>query len=103
MDFDLVVSNARIVKPTGVTQGWIGVSGGVIAAMGTGQAPPAGEVIDAGGKPVEEGAAAGSVPEQDRMVQEYYELRGLAEDGRPLAARLQEADLPELAAKLYPG
>ncbi|MDP3178316.1 MAG: aldehyde ferredoxin oxidoreductase C-terminal domain-containing protein, partial [Spirochaetaceae bacterium] len=34
-------------------------------------------------KPYAEGAAAGSVPDQDRMRREYYELRGLSPDGRP--------------------
>lgn len=42
-------------------------------------------------KPYAEGAAAGSVPDQDLMRREYYAERGLAPDGRPEPATLDAA------------
>jgi aldehyde:ferredoxin oxidoreductase len=41
--------------------------------------------------PLKEGAAAGSVPDQDLMRSEYYAARGLEPDGRPSKASLDAA------------
>ena len=51
--------------------------------------------------PTKEGAAAGSVPNMELMLKEYYSLRGLDSKGRPSKAKLNSLGLAELAAKLY--
>ncbi|MBI3071588.1 MAG: aldehyde ferredoxin oxidoreductase family protein [Deltaproteobacteria bacterium] len=43
--------------------------------------------------PVSDGAAAGSVPDMDLMLREYYELRGINADGRPSRAALTKLGL----------
>jgi len=43
--------------------------------------------------PVKEGAAAGSVPDIEKMLSEYYELRGLDSDGVPKREALEKAGL----------
>jgi aldehyde:ferredoxin oxidoreductase len=48
-----------------------------------------------------EGAAAGSVPDMKLLRDEYYALRGLNDNGIPKEEKLQELDLPELINKLY--
>ncbi|MDI7267376.1 MAG: aldehyde ferredoxin oxidoreductase family protein [Myxococcota bacterium] len=53
-------------------------------------------------KPYSEGAAAGSVPDQDLMRREYYAERGLEPDGRPSRAALDAAGgLDEIKRRLY--
>lgn len=48
MPFDVVVKSDRLVLPTGVTQGWLGVEGGTIAAIGKdADAPPAERTVEA--------------------------------------------------------
>jgi aldehyde:ferredoxin oxidoreductase len=37
------------------------------------------------------------------MLREYYEARGLSEDGRPLQAVLEQAGLAEVGAALHRG
>lgn len=52
-------------------------------------------------KPLEEGGAVGSVPEIDRMLKEYYELRGIDSNGWPRKDVLEGAGLKDLAQKLH--
>jgi aldehyde:ferredoxin oxidoreductase len=47
-----------------------------------------------------EGGAAGSVPDLELMLKEYYPLRGLDSNGRPTKEKLASLGLPDLAAKL---
>jgi aldehyde:ferredoxin oxidoreductase len=51
--------------------------------------------------PLPDGAAAGLVPDEARMLREYYAVRGLDEAGRPLLAVLQQAGLAEVGAALH--
>jgi len=51
--------------------------------------------------PLNEGAAAGSVPNVEKLLREYYEIRGLDGDGRPKKEVLIKAGLDELAKKLH--
>ncbi|MCX5848995.1 MAG: aldehyde ferredoxin oxidoreductase family protein [Deltaproteobacteria bacterium] len=51
--------------------------------------------------PLEEGGACGSVPEIDRMLKEYYNLRGLDSNGLPRRDVLERAGLNDLAKKLH--
>jgi aldehyde:ferredoxin oxidoreductase len=50
---------------------------------------------------LEEGGAAGSVPDSDLLLAEYYSFRGLDERGVPLADKLVELGLDELKERLY--
>lgn len=50
--------------------------------------------------PFQEGAAAGSLPDMELMLREYYPLRGLNADGRPLRERLEKLGLSALASRL---
>jgi Aldehyde:ferredoxin oxidoreductase len=52
-------------------------------------------------KPLDEGGASGSVPEIDRMLKEYYELRGIDANGFPTRDVLEKAGLGDLAEKLH--
>ncbi len=47
-----------------------------------------------------EGGAAGSVPDLARMLKEYYPLRGLDANGRPLKQKLNNLGLSDLADRL---
>ncbi len=49
-----------------------------------------------------EGAAAGSVPDMKRLRDEYYAIRGLNPQGIVREEKLLELGLPELRDKLYP-
>lgn len=51
--------------------------------------------------PLKEGAAAGSVPDVEKLRREYYEIRGLDRDGKPKREVLIKAGLEGLAEKLY--
>lgn len=51
--------------------------------------------------PMEKGPTQGSVPNMDMMLKEFYELRGLNDDGVPKREVLKEIGLPELAGLLY--
>ena len=51
--------------------------------------------------PFTEGGAAGSLPDMEKMLKEYYPLRGLDAQGRPLKEKLEALGLAELATKLY--
>jgi len=51
--------------------------------------------------PTTEGGAEGSVPEIERMVEEYYTLRGLDPEGRPTRETLERAGLAEVASRLH--
>jgi aldehyde:ferredoxin oxidoreductase len=51
--------------------------------------------------PHTEGAAAGSVPNVELMLKEYYKGRGLDANGRPLKEKLVSLGLSDLANKLY--
>jgi aldehyde:ferredoxin oxidoreductase len=51
--------------------------------------------------PLSEGAGAGSVPDVQRLKQEYYTLRGLDERGFPREEKLRELGLDELRLRLY--
>ena len=53
--------------------------------------------------PLPDGAAAGLVPDEDLMLREYYEVRGLDEAGRPLSAVLEQAGLAEVDQVLHHG
>ena len=50
--------------------------------------------------PFTEGGAAGSVPEMEKMLEEYYPLRGLDAEGRPQKEKLEGLGLAALAARL---
>ncbi|MBN2497649.1 MAG: aldehyde ferredoxin oxidoreductase family protein [Deltaproteobacteria bacterium] len=50
--------------------------------------------------PLEDGAAAGSVPDGERLRREYYAARGLDERGWPLRAALEKVDLADVADRL---
>lgn len=50
--------------------------------------------------PFTDGAAAGSEPQIDMMLKEYYPLRNLDEEGKPQKDKLESLDLSDLAAKL---
>ncbi len=47
-----------------------------------------------------EGGAAGSLPDMELMLKEYYPLRGLDANGRPLKEKLESLGLSELGARL---
>ncbi len=51
--------------------------------------------------PLREGAAAGSVPDVEKLLREYYEIRGLDEEGKPKKEVLLKAGLGDLAKKLH--
>ena len=51
--------------------------------------------------PLKEGAAAGSIPDVARLLREYYEIRGLDEEGKPKRDVLIKAGLENLAEKLH--
>ena len=51
--------------------------------------------------PVGEGAAAGSVPDVEKLLREYYEIRGLDSKGKPRKEVLIKAGLGYLAKKLH--
>ena len=51
--------------------------------------------------PTAEGSAAGSVPDEDLMRKEYYEIRGLDERGLPTTQLLRSLGLDFLQEKLY--
>ena len=51
--------------------------------------------------PLPDGGAAGSVPNVELMLKDYYKARGLDAKGRPLKEKLVSLGLSELAAKLY--
>lgn len=51
--------------------------------------------------PVEEGAAAGMVPDLEPMLEDFYKLRDIDENGRPSRAALEKAGLKELADMLH--
>jgi aldehyde:ferredoxin oxidoreductase len=51
--------------------------------------------------PHTEGGAAGSVPNVELMLKDYYKARGLDRNGRPLKEKLHSLGLSDLAAKLY--
>lgn len=48
-----------------------------------------------------EGAAAGSIPDVEKLLREYYEIRGLDRDGKPKREVLIKAGLDGLAEKLH--
>lgn len=50
--------------------------------------------------PTNEGGAAGSAPDIELMLEEYYRLRSLDADGRPSKDKLHNLGLSDLAAKL---
>ncbi len=50
--------------------------------------------------PHTDGLAAGSVPNVELMLKEYYKARGLDANGRPLKEKLNSLGLSDLAAKL---
>ena len=51
--------------------------------------------------PLKEGAASGSVPDVEKLLREYYEIRGLDEGGRPKKEVLIKAGLEVLAKRLH--
>jgi len=51
--------------------------------------------------PVGEGAAAGSVPDVEKLLREYYEIRGLDKEGKPRREVLIKAGLTGLANRLH--
>jgi len=52
-------------------------------------------------RPPKEGPAAGSQPDLELMLKEYYPSRGLNPDGRPSKQTLDRLGMSDLAAKLY--
>jgi aldehyde:ferredoxin oxidoreductase len=53
--------------------------------------------------PLDNGMAAGSIPDIEKMLKEYYELRGLDSNGVPRKEVLEKAGLHDLAVKLHGG
>ncbi|HOX45295.1 MAG TPA: aldehyde ferredoxin oxidoreductase family protein [Myxococcota bacterium] len=51
--------------------------------------------------PTAEGGAVGSVPDTQKLLREYYELRGLDAQGRPTRETLAAAELADVAARLH--
>jgi aldehyde:ferredoxin oxidoreductase len=51
--------------------------------------------------PLREGATAGSVPDAEKLLREYYEIRGLDEKGKPKKEVLLKTGLGDLAKKLH--
>jgi aldehyde:ferredoxin oxidoreductase len=51
--------------------------------------------------PLKEGAASGSVPDVEKLLREYYEIRGLDREGKPKKEVLIKAGLEDLAKKLH--
>jgi len=51
--------------------------------------------------PTKEGSAAGSVPDMELMLKEYYKLRPLDAAGRPTKDKLYSLGLSDLAARLW--
>nr|MDA8404655.1 aldehyde ferredoxin oxidoreductase C-terminal domain-containing protein [Desulfobacteraceae bacterium] len=51
---------------------------------------------------LESGPTEGSIPDMDRMLAEFYELRGFNTDGVPEKQVLENAGLTDLAELLYP-
>jgi aldehyde:ferredoxin oxidoreductase len=51
--------------------------------------------------PLEEGPTAGSTPDMELMMREFYELRGLEANGLPRRQVLEDLDLADLARLLY--
>jgi aldehyde:ferredoxin oxidoreductase len=52
--------------------------------------------------PVQDGGAAGSVPDIKKMKKEYKKVRGLNEKGFPTEQKLEDVGLDKLINKLYP-
>ncbi len=52
-------------------------------------------------KAVKEGGHAGQVPELDKMLEDYYQVRRWTEDGIPTKELLLDLDLPDLAKELW--
>jgi aldehyde:ferredoxin oxidoreductase len=50
--------------------------------------------------PLKEGAAAGSIPDVEKLLREYYEIRGLDMEGKPKKEILIKTGLEDLAKKL---
>jgi len=50
--------------------------------------------------PVDDGMIAGSVPDMERMLKEFYELRGLQANGLPTREALVKYGLEDVAEKL---
>jgi len=53
--------------------------------------------------PMDVGPTAGSVPDMEKMLKEYYAIRGIDADGRPGKERLLDLDLEDLATQLAKG
>jgi aldehyde:ferredoxin oxidoreductase len=51
--------------------------------------------------PLKEGSAAGSVPDVEKLLREYYEVRGLDKNGIPRREVLIKTGLGDLAEKLH--
>jgi aldehyde:ferredoxin oxidoreductase len=52
--------------------------------------------------PLEEGGAAGEVPDLEFQLNEYYQIRGWEEDGKPSRQVLLDLGLADVARDLYP-
>ena len=51
--------------------------------------------------PLPDGGAAGSVPDVELMLTEYYQMRGLDQEGRPTRETLQKVGLDRVADALH--
>ena len=51
--------------------------------------------------PLSDGPTAGSIPDMERMLEAFYKLRGLNEDGLPRESVLRKQKLADLADLLY--
>ena len=52
---------------------------------------------------MEDGPTEGSLPDMDKMLAEFYALRGFNDNGVPQKAILEKVGLPDLAALLHDG
>jgi aldehyde:ferredoxin oxidoreductase len=50
---------------------------------------------------IEDGPTAGSVPDMDKMLAEFYELRGFDASGVPRKETLEKVGLADLARLLH--
>jgi len=51
--------------------------------------------------PLKEGAAAGSIPDVEKLLREYYEIRGIDMEGKPKKEILIKTGLEDLVKKLH--
>ena len=108
MSHSVTLTNARVVTPDGVHDGWLRVADGRVSGLGTGE-PPAGPTHDAGGWVVPglvdthvHGGAGHAFPEADpegvREILAFNRARGVTSMVGGLVAATPEDTLRQVAA-----